>query len=142
MKLFVDTNVILDWILAREHAFGVEAKRIIQQAEQGKYSLYMSGGSAYTMSYVLEKSGLKDEELRNILLRILKLIPIISDSTQIYENACLSSFKSLEDAFQYQLALSNSKLNFFITGNTKDFLPFVSEVLPVLNPKEFLALIE
>lgn len=142
MKLFVDTNVILDWVLAREHAFGVEAKRMIQQAEQGKLNLYMSGDSVYTLAYVLEKSGLKGEELKNTLLRILKLIPVISDSTQIYENACLSTSKDLEDAFQYQLALSNPKLNFFITGNTKDFLPFVSEILPVLNPKEFLNLIE
>ena len=113
MKLFVDTNVILDWILAREHAFGVEAKQLIQQAEQGKYDLYMSGGSVYTLSYVLEKSGLKGEELRNTMLRILKLIPVISASTMVYENACLSTFEDLEDAFQYQLALGNPKLNFF-----------------------------
>jgi predicted nucleic acid-binding protein len=142
MKLFVDTNVILDWILAREHAFGVEARQIIQQAEQGKLELYMSGGSVYTLVYVLEKSGLKDEELRNTLLRILKLVPVLSDSSKNYENACLGSFKDLEDAFQYQLALSNPKLNFFITGNTKDFLPFMKEVLPVLNPKEFLNLLK
>jgi len=141
MKLFIDTNVILDWVLAREHAFGIETKNIIQQAEQDRYKLYMSGGSVYTLAYVIEKSGKKNEELKQTLLKILRMIEVIPDATTHYENACFSSFNDLEDAFQYQLALSNLKLNFFITENTKDFLPFSNEILPVLNPKDFLELI-
>jgi predicted nucleic-acid-binding protein len=55
MKLFVDTNVILDWILAREHAFGWETRQIIQQTEQGETWIMV----LFTLVYVLEKSGLK-----------------------------------------------------------------------------------
>ncbi len=141
MKVFLDTNVILDWILAREHAFGLEAKEIIQHGEQSKLELYMSGGSVYTLAYVIEKAGLKNHQLNQTLLKILNLINVVPDCTNFYEDACLSPFNDLEDAFQYRIAKSNNKINFFITGNTKDFVPFVEKMLPVLNPKEFLELV-
>lgn len=141
MNLFLDTNVILGWILDRKHAFGDEAKEIVKKAENRQCSLYMSGGTVYKLAYVLEKAGHKGSKLGQTMLKILTLIEVIPDNAAIYSKACQSSFNDLEDAFQYRLAESNSKLNFFITGNTKDFVPFSKRTLPVFNPKDFLKLV-
>lgn len=47
MKVFVDTNVILDYILQREHY--TEAKRAIAQEVAAQDTLLMSVGGFYTM---------------------------------------------------------------------------------------------
>lgn len=141
MKVFLDTNVLLDWLLDRQHTFSEEATTIIRMAETKAIDVSISGGSLYTVAYVLEKSGLRDKELKTNVLRILKLVSIVPDSNTIYANACLNSFKDLEDAFQYEIAKSDKKTDFFITGSLKHYTPYELKQLPVVSPSGFLNII-
>ncbi|HLO42763.1 MAG TPA: PIN domain-containing protein [Leadbetterella sp.] len=136
MKIFLDTNVLLDWILARDHAFGKEATIILKNAEVGNYRLFVSSGSLYTLAYVIEKSVKNSAETKRIMSRILAFLEVANCKKEFFEKACISNFEDLEDAFQYFTALSIAKIDYFITANKKDFNH--AEKFPVLSPKEFL----
>lgn len=44
MKIFLDTNVLLDWILDRQDTFADEATAIIELAEKGNIEAHISAG--------------------------------------------------------------------------------------------------
>ncbi len=136
MKIFLDTNVLLDWILARDHSFGKEATLVLKNAEFGNYKLFVSSGSLFTLAYVIEKSVKNSAETKRIMSRILAFLEVANCKKEFFEKACLSDFEDFEDAFQYFTALSIAKIDYFITSNTKDFT--CAEKFPILNPKDFL----
>lgn len=140
MILFMDTNVLLDWLLDRKDTYADEATQLIEFSEKGKVKLIISSGSLYTITYVLEKSGKKGVVLRNTLKQILALLEVCSSSTNTYINACNLSIKDLEDAYQYQIASENSAM-YFVTGNIKDFLIHTQATLPVLTPDQMLQIL-
>ena len=95
----------------------------------------------YTIAYVLEKSGRKGAELRDSLNYILLIFEIIPTSNTPFQKACLRNMKDLEDAFQYEIALS-FQLDYFVTANLKDFTSQDTTLLPVINPLKMLAIIQ
>lgn len=58
MKVLVDTNVILEYVLQREHY--AEAKQAIAQEISTQNTLLMSVGGFYTMLFVVDKYFRKD----------------------------------------------------------------------------------
>lgn len=136
IKVFIDTNVILDHALNR--AFANEAETIFSIAEQGKIICYVSAGSIYTLAYVLEKA-LKDINLvREKLSLYLTLLTPISNLPYYFEQAIKNkAFDDIEDAFQYYTALQADCIS-FITANVKDFKKGEMSKLPVLKPDDYL----
>lgn len=53
-KVFLDTNVILDYLLART-PFDIEAKRFFEAAELGSIELYASALTICNMAYIVRK---------------------------------------------------------------------------------------
>lgn len=141
MKIFLDTNVVLDWLLERENCFFIEAKQIITLAETKKIDLLISTGSLFTITYLLEKTLKNSIELRKIIKSILTLIKI-QNATQIqFSMACENGINDLEDAFQFEIANTNKGIDYFITGNLKDFKNVKNKKLKVLSPIQFLKLL-
>lgn len=138
MKIFLDTNVLLDWLLDRQDTFGNEATAIIEAAENNLIEAYISAGTVYTVAYVLEKSGKKGEALRSAMTRLLNLLKVKATDTQPYLAACLRNMKDLEDAFQYEIALYGLKMDYFVTANLKDFATQDQKELPVVTPAQML----
>ena len=138
MKIFLDTNVLLDWLLDRQDTFANEATAIIEAAENNLIEAYISAGTVYTIAYVLEKSGKKGEALRSAMTRLLNLLNVKATDTQPYLAACLRNMKDLEDAFQYEIALYGLKMDYFVTANLKDFATQDQKELPVVTPAQML----
>lgn len=112
MKIFFDTNVVLEFLAERPKASQVES--VISLCEKNGWSKYLSVGSIYTIAYmterILHQKGLVRPELievqRNIfqaLLSSYKVVPL--KLGRILEAAGDLSFSDLEDSFQYQSAL-------------------------------------
>ncbi|MES2794910.1 MAG: PIN domain-containing protein [Bacteroidota bacterium] len=141
MKIFFDTNVILDWLLDRTNNYAFEATELINFAIQKQIEIYISSGSMFTIAYVLERSGKKGETLKALLTRILELFKIQSTDETPFQLACQSKFKDMEDAFQYEIAMFNNNLNYFVTGNLKEFRNNAVGNLPVITPKQMLKLL-
>ena len=61
MKVFLDTNVILEFFLDRED--GKTAGRLFSLLQEQKHSLFMTVGSFYTMMFLVDKYLRKERGL-------------------------------------------------------------------------------
>ena len=138
MKVFLDTNVLLDWLLDRQDTFADEATMLIEAAETGKVRAYISAGSVYTIAYVLEKVGKKGTKLRTIMQQVLGILNVCAADSTPYQKACARKMKDLEDAFQYETALHQGELSYFVTGNLRDFATQNTDALPVVTPAQMV----
>lgn len=135
MRLFLDTNVILDLILNRQPFFDDIAK-IVTLSEKGKHKLVTTSVSFVNCNYILGRSIKKEKVTEN--LKIARLIFDIIDVSQTDIDKSLNSdFEDFEDGVQYYSALRNN-CNYIITRDNKDFKH--SEI-PVLAPSEFLKIL-
>ena len=134
-KVFADTNIIFEHALMREGY--QDAVDVFKLAEDKKIECFCSASCFYTLCYVLRKHY-SDKETRSILRKYLSFISILPTDEKHLFWGLASSFKDLEDAFQYHTALG--KVDSFITFNKKDFAQHSLAQLEVLTPEEFLKL--
>ena len=132
MKLFLDTNVMLDFLGERE-PFYISAAKIATLADKRKLKIIVSALSFATVSYFLSKyEGLKKTKDK---LRKFKIISGICELDElIIEKGLNSDFSDFEDSLQYFSAL-RTECDIIITRNGKDFK---KSQIPVMTPDEFL----
>jgi predicted nucleic acid-binding protein len=145
MRVFIDTNIILDFFMRREGFDYAEA--LLKYLKQHKAEMMMSVGGFYTIHFVIlrylhKEKGLRGEEclmnLRGVLRQILLLLSVAEhDSDSLMKGIMDEHFKDLEDSCQYQLALK-SGCTALITFNTSDYAN-ATGMLSVVTPEEFLS---
>ena len=131
MKVFIDTNIVLDLLLQRRN-FLINAEKIFSLAYKGKIILYFSAVSFVSVTYYLGKHTNKD--IKAILEDLCKIVKILPFNQRIIENTLHSNFKDIEDGYQYFTAKENN-IRIMITRNVKDFLV---DDISVVTPEEFL----
>lgn len=137
MKLFFDTNVILDLILKREFFFDDVAKILSFSESNDNVQLYVSSLSIVNANYIACKFTSKTKVIES--LKTLRLaFEIIDVSVKEIDGALYSNFNDFEDAVQYFTALKKN-CNYIITRDVKDFKN--SKIL-ALSPKEFLKIVQ
>ena len=135
--LFLDTNVIID-VLANREPFANDSSRLLDYADKGKLSVYISALSYSNIYYILRKTCSHKEMVS--LLKDIKAISTTMDVTEpIIDRALDSGLKDLEDAIQLNTALSNKKIQAIVT---RDIKGFKDSDISVLTPEEALGLIE
>ena len=132
MKLFLDTNVMLDFLGERE-PFYISSAKIATLADKRKLKINVSALSFATVSYFLTKyEGVKKTKEK---LRKFKVISGICELDElIIEKGLNSDFSDFEDSLQYFSAL-RAECDIIITRNGKDFK---KSQIPVMTPDEFL----
>lgn len=131
-KIFLDTNIILDFLGEREGFYEASAK-IMTLADKKKIQVYTSPSSISNVFYVLakyENSKIALEKIRKF--KLLCSMSVMDD--EVVEKAINSDFKDFEDAMQYFSALA-SNCNIIITRNEKDFK---NAMIPVMNAESYL----
>jgi len=128
LKLFADTNIIIDLIEQRPHDI-TSVNKIFKASEENKIEIFVSESVLINALYV---TGLDQQ-----LYLLMPLVHLITISHSAFQKALLSSFKDKEDAILYYGALEN-RMNNFITRNVKDYKKHSVADLPVLSPTEFL----
>ena len=131
-KIFLDTNIILDFLGEREGFYEASAK-IMTLADKKKIQVYTSPSSISNVFYVLtryENSKIALEKIRKF--KLLCSMSMMDD--EVVEKAINSDFKDFEDAMQYFSALA-SNCNIIITRNEKDFK---NAMIPVMNAESYL----
>lgn len=143
MRIFIDTNIMMEFLCNRPHADEVE--RILSFAIENDYALFASSGSLYTLSYIVEKhlkalgynGNQKIDILREQLTDILDIVQIANIDTKGYVAGVNNqSFKDIEDSFQYQNAIDNH-CDVLVTLNINDF-PISTSRISIVTPIEFL----
>jgi predicted nucleic acid-binding protein len=127
-KVLVDTNVILDFVLQREHY--AEAKQALAKEIAAKTTLLMSVGGFYTMLFVVDKYFRKDlqqsrqaaiEQTRDVMRKVLSLFTVAEhDNETLLSGINDVSYSDIEDSCQYQLALKHG-CDKLMTFNAGDF---------------------
>ena len=131
-KIFLDTNIVLDFLGERE-GFYEPAAKILTLADQKKIQIYTSPTSISNTFYLLSKF----ENTKIVLEKIRKFKVLCSISVmddEVVEKAINSDFKDFEDAMQYFSALA-SNCDLIITRNEKDFK---NALIPVMNGESYL----
>lgn len=131
MRVFLDTNVILD-LLQRRDGYA-HAARILQKAVDGHITIYTSSLSMVNVAYILRKHY-RRESLYCLLNQLGDIISVLSVSSEAYLQALHSKAADFEDAVQLFSALEGN-MDCIVTRNEKDF---IKDKLPILNPSDFL----
>ena len=132
-KAFIDTDVILDFFIARE-PFAMDAARIFTLSEKKRISICTTGLVFSNAYYVLRKLG-SHQKVMEKLSQLAKLIDIIALSKVSVLQALDSKFGDFEDALQHYAALSEN-VKTIVTRNVKDFK---NSELAVLTPDQYLS---
>jgi predicted nucleic acid-binding protein len=135
-KVFVDSDVILDFLLDRE-PYSAAIAEMIEKSVANDFLLCVSSLTISNLHYIITRIENK-RSANHKVRKILKLVRVENVGQTTVTMAMESAFKDFEDGIQnYSAEESNHKM--IVTRNTKVYK--VSN-LAVLTPKEFLVRIE
>lgn len=134
-KIFVDTNVIIDFLADRK-PFSEPATNLFSLAAQHKFIIYISAISFNNIYYLLKRQ-LSHSKTIKTLIELQNLTRTVEVSEVIIKKSLQSDFNDFEDAIQYFCASSITGITCFVTRNSKDYK---SSKIAVLTPGETLAL--
>lgn len=132
MKVFIDTNVFLDYILSRP-AGCAEANEIFMLAANYDISLTLSDLTLANTRYVTRRD-FSNALFYEVIDGIRDLFEIAPIGPQAVDRALMLKANDFEDALQYFSALQ-AGADCIVTRNVKDF-PFAE--IEVLAPADFL----
>jgi len=133
LRVIVDTNVVLDVLLARE-PFAAQAAHILALVEQSSIEASLCATTVTTIHYLLAQS-LSANETRNAMRGLLDLFEIAPVNRPVIEQALQSKIAHFEDAVLEQAGrLVGAEA--IITRSTRDLR---RSSIKALEPQEFLA---
>lgn len=143
MKIFLDTNVVMDYLASRGDVESVNS--IFKEIEDRIHIAFISIGSFYTITYLteifLKNKGFEKAEriqrLRDTLESLLGYINVVGHTkAQLLEGVRDFGFQDIEDSYQYQAALA-ADCECLITSNIKDFRDLDDPLIDIVTPIEF-----
>lgn len=133
MRVLVDTNVVLDVLLARQPFVGVSAE-VFGLAEQSRIEGLLCATTITTIDYLLTQT-MPRAAARQALQKLLELFEIAPVNRAVLEEALKSKITDFEDAVLDQAGkLAGAEV--VVTRNHSDFR---HANLKVLGPDELLA---
>ncbi len=131
-KIFLDTNIVIDFLSEREKFYQPSAK-IMTLADKKKIKIFTSPISIASTYYILSKYETAKLALEKI--RKFKVLCSISKmDDEVIEKSLNSDFKDFEDALQYFCALA-SNCELIVTRNERDYK---NPLIPVMNAESYL----
>ncbi|MBO7544756.1 MAG: PIN domain-containing protein [Bacteroidales bacterium] len=142
MKVFLDTNILLDLLLERD---GYEDSAVLfQLQDEGKVKLYVSLLTMVNLEYVYKKTVGQNHAIANLkyLSSLVEVLPMDGEQLQ---KAMMLDGKDFEDVLQAVCA-SEGGCDYLITRNDKDFkiskgLAKHLDLPKVISPSSFLSIL-
>ena len=145
MRVFIDTNVILEYFMHREK-YEV-AEKLLKELRSRHAQMFMSVGAFYTihfitLKYLHKEQGLVGEEclqnLRIILNKILQMFDVAEhDKDSLLRGVSDKGYKDLEDSCQYQVA-QKVGCEALVSFNISDFSAATDGPVKVYTPQQFI----
>ena len=137
MRVLLDTNVILDYILSRP-AGGTNAKKVFRLILDGNLTGCMTANTVTDIFYIIKKS-LGDKKAREILLYLLKALFVI----EVDGNDCLDALNTeipdFEDAIVI-ICAEKEIVDYIVTNDTK-FQKIALADVKIISPENLLKII-
>ncbi|MBS1794503.1 MAG: PIN domain-containing protein [Acidobacteria bacterium] len=132
MRVLIDTNIVLDFVLARQPFF-TEADQIFFRLRKKEFEAFVSAITPINVFYTTRKETDKATAFTAVD-ELLKLVEIARSDNRIYKNALSLNFKDYEDAVQHECAVAEN-LDAIVTRNAKDYQ---NASIRIYSPAEFL----
>lgn len=136
MRVLIDTNIILDYVLERQ-PFHAEAEEIILRLAKKDFVGYISAITAINVYYTGRKLKGKDYTIKAVR-RLLRLVEVCASEKTVLQNAFLLNFNDYEDAVQHECATAEN-LDAIVTRNTKDYK---NASIKIYLPTDFLQVLQ
>ena len=129
MNIFLDTDVIIDYITDRK-PFSDKAEKVFALIENKKIKGYASSLCFSNLYYLLHRRMSKEKSIA-VLKTLSGILNIIKVDEDAIIHALNSKFRDFEDAIQYYSASDNKSIQLIVTRNTKDYK---HADLPIMTP--------
>ncbi len=129
MKVFVDTNVLIDFVADRKD-FAADADRLFALGVIGRIKLMTSALSYVTAMYVAHKY--KYQNVGDALLAISNFVEVLGLQANTVVEMLTAGWKDYEDATQNATAVK-ANADCIVTRNKKDFK---DSTLPIYTIEE------
>lgn len=133
MKVLLDTNVILDQLLAREPHVD-SAEQVMSLVEAGRLEGLICSTTVTTIHYLASKT-IGAAPAAEHIRRLLMVFDVARVDRDVLRNALDGGFVDFEDAVVHEAALKSGAAAIV----TRDAKGFALSELPVFSPAEFLA---
>jgi len=134
MKIFIDTNILID-VLAERMPFYDASAAILSLFEQDKAEGFISAMSFNNTHYILVKKAGRNRALK-AMRTLLDTFNVVALDEKILSRSIDAEFGDFEDGIQFFSAM-RCDADYLITRNVKDF---PHKDIPILTPEEFLKL--
>jgi predicted nucleic acid-binding protein len=132
-KIFIDTDVILDFFFDRK-PFSDDATKLFILCEKKVVTGFVTPVILSNVYYLLRKTA-KHEKVIEKLKMLINLIEIATINKATILEALNSEFKDFEDALQNYSAQHDKDIQVIVTRNVKDFK---ESRLSVMTPETYL----
>lgn len=137
MKVFVDTNVLIDYVCSRQPFYNA-ARRLFAYAKIDEIEMLFSDISVINTLYIGVNQGYSSSFLTEVLRNVLTFAHISVMNETVVNDALSSSWIDKEDAVQHYSAVA-SMAECVVTRNKQDFL---LSAMPVYTPDELLDILK
>ena len=118
MRILIDTNVVLDVILARK-PWAAEGMELLDRAARGQVAGFVAAHSVTTVFYVVERA--RDRRMAlGAVGDLLSVAGVEELGSADFQRAMTIGLKDFEDAVQVAAALRIGA-DFVVTRNARDF---------------------
>lgn len=136
LRILVDTNILLDYLLCRE-PYDQAARNIVIAYKQKQASGCIAAHSVSNMFFILRKA-FSIEERKSLLHNLCELFEVEGiDKTKILEALENEKFSDFEDCLQMECAKA-FRADYIVTRNGDDFK---DSKIPCIGPEEFCKMI-
>lgn len=133
MRVFLDTNILLDTLVSRDNpVFAENAATILSLGDSGAVELFMSALSIPTIAYVLK--NMSPSAKKTIIRELVDIVKVLPSLPTHVTNMLEGQMTDIEDALQVQSAVEGC-CDVIVTRNIHDFK--LSKI-PAITPDDFL----
>lgn len=133
MKVFLDTNILLDVLVERDNQrFTENAAKILGLGADSVIELNMSVLSITTIAYVLK--NMTSHRKKSIMKDLTSIVKVLPSLPEHVSNMLDNPMKDIEDTLQVQSAMEG-QCDIIVTRDIHDFQ---DSELPVITPDDLL----
>jgi len=133
MVILIDTNIFLDYLVARQPFVG-NAKSVLRLCFRQECKGYIAAHSITNIFYIL-RNDFSASKIKKMLIELCEYIEVVGiQKKQIIDALVNEDFDDLEDRLQVECA-QTVNADYIVTRNIPDFS---TSPVPAILPEDFL----
>lgn len=139
MKIFVDTNVIINYLTHREDKYSEESRQVMDMCTEGKLEGYVAFHSLSIIWYSSGRMKQSEEIRREWLNRVCKVLTTASAKhASVVEAVHNTAFRDFEDNLQ-DICAQSVNADYIVTVNVDDY---TNSTVKAVTPNELVQIVK